>query len=101
MAAIMKYTRTVSYLDDGDLAVLTAQGIQIYNAYFQPVEKPRHHSDKAYAELIEELKALPGKMKLFWPGRRRFSIWPPYTSIIMPSSSSAGTSTTPSGWRGQ
>lgn len=45
VTAIMKYTRTVSYLDDGDLAVLTARGIQIYNAYFQPVEKPRHHVD--------------------------------------------------------
>ena len=42
---VIKYTREVSYLDDGDIAVLTADGIQVYDALLQPVEKERCHVD--------------------------------------------------------
>lgn len=45
VTAVIKYTRTVSYLDDGELAVLTRKGIQVYDAYLQPVEKEKHHVD--------------------------------------------------------
>lgn len=45
VTAVIKYTREVSYLDDGDVAVLTTDGITIYNAYLQQVEKERHHVD--------------------------------------------------------
>ena len=45
MTAVIKYTREVSYLDDGDIAVLTADGIQVYDALLQPVEKERCHVD--------------------------------------------------------
>ena len=41
VTAVIKYTREVSYLDDGDIAVLTADGIQVYDALLQPVEKAR------------------------------------------------------------
>ena len=45
VTAVIKYTREVSYLDDGEIAVLTADGIQVYDGYLQPVEKPVHHVD--------------------------------------------------------
>ena len=45
VTAVIKYTREVSYLDDGEVAVLTQDGAQVYDAYLQPVEKERHHVD--------------------------------------------------------
>ena len=45
VTAVIKYTREVSYLDDGELAVLTRDGIRVYDAYLQPVEKEKHHVD--------------------------------------------------------
>jgi glucosamine--fructose-6-phosphate aminotransferase (isomerizing) len=45
VTAVIKYTREVTYLDDGEVAVLTADGVQVYDAYFRPVEKQRHHVD--------------------------------------------------------
>ncbi|MEL4861062.1 glutamine--fructose-6-phosphate transaminase (isomerizing) [Pseudoflavonifractor phocaeensis] len=45
VTAVIKYTREVSYLDDGEVAVLTQEGAQVYDAYLQPVEKERHHVD--------------------------------------------------------
>ena len=38
VTAILRHTRRVSYMDDGDLAVLTREGIQRYNYLMQPVE---------------------------------------------------------------
>ena len=45
VTAVIKYTREVSYLDDGDIAVLTADGAQVYDSLLQPVEKERAHVD--------------------------------------------------------
>ena len=45
VTAVIKYTREVAYLDDGEVAVLSADGIQIYDAYFRPVEKSLSHVD--------------------------------------------------------
>ena len=46
VTAVIKYTRDVYYLDDGEIAVLSRDGIQIYNhPYLQPVEKEVHHVD--------------------------------------------------------
>ena len=45
VTAVIKYTREVSYLDDGEVAVLSQDGAQVYDAYLQPVEKERHHVD--------------------------------------------------------
>ncbi|MGM9607727.1 MAG: glutamine--fructose-6-phosphate transaminase (isomerizing) [Oscillospiraceae bacterium] len=45
VTAVIKYTREVVYLDDGEVAVLTADGVQIYDSYFRPVEKPLNHVD--------------------------------------------------------
>ena len=38
VTAILRHTRRVSYMDDGDLAVLTRDGIRCYNYLMQPVE---------------------------------------------------------------
>lgn len=45
VTAVIKYTREVSYLDNGEMAVLTRDGVQVYDTYLQPVEKERHHVD--------------------------------------------------------
>ncbi len=45
VTAVIKYTREVCYLDDGEVAVLTTDGVQIYNQLLQPVEKPTSHVD--------------------------------------------------------
>ena len=39
--ALLKYTRDYSVLEEGDLAVVTAQGIRFYNAFGEPVERQR------------------------------------------------------------
>ena len=43
--ALLKYTRDYSVLDEGDLAVVTAQGIRFYNAFGEPVERQRLTAD--------------------------------------------------------
>ena len=43
--ARLKYTRDYSVLEEGDLAVVTAQGIQFYNAFGEPVERQRLTAD--------------------------------------------------------
>lgn len=46
VTAVIKYTREVSYLEDGEIAVLTREGIKVYShPYLQPVEKQVHHVD--------------------------------------------------------
>lgn len=46
VTAVIKYTREVYYLDDGEIAVLTAEGVQVYNhPYLQPIQKEQHHVD--------------------------------------------------------
>ncbi len=45
VTAIIKYTREVGYMEDGELAVLTRGGIQCYNHLMQPVEKEITHVD--------------------------------------------------------
>ena len=39
VTAIIKHTREVSYMEDGEVAVVRADGIQVYDALGQPVEK--------------------------------------------------------------
>ena len=45
VTAIIKYTRDVVYMEDGELAVLTREGIQCYNHLMQPIEKEISHVD--------------------------------------------------------
>ena len=39
VTAVIQHTREVCYLEDGEVAVLTAHGVQVYNSLLQPVEK--------------------------------------------------------------
>ncbi|MCI2106955.1 MAG: glutamine--fructose-6-phosphate transaminase (isomerizing) [Intestinimonas sp.] len=45
VTAVIKYTREVCYLEDGEIAVLTADKATVYDAYLQPIEKEKHHVD--------------------------------------------------------
>ena len=45
VTAIIKHTREVIYMEDGELAVLTREGVACYNHLLQPVEKEVSHVD--------------------------------------------------------
>ena len=45
VTAIIRHTREVGYMDDGEMAALTKDGIQCYNHLMQPVEKEISHVD--------------------------------------------------------
>ena len=45
VTAIIAHTRTVSYMEDGEVAVLSPDGIQVYDRYRTPVKKARHTID--------------------------------------------------------
>ncbi len=38
-APILRHTRNVIYMEDGEVAVLTTQGVQCYNSLLQPITK--------------------------------------------------------------
>ena len=45
VTALVQHTRDVVYMEDGEVAVLSRDGIQVYNAMEQPIEKDHHHID--------------------------------------------------------
>ena len=45
VTALVKYTRDVSYMEDGEVAVLTRDSIEVFNAMELPIEKEHHHVD--------------------------------------------------------
>ena len=45
VTAIIKHTREVGYMEDGEVAVLTREGIQCYNYLMQPIQKEITHVD--------------------------------------------------------
>ena len=45
VTAILKHTREVGYMEDGEIAVLTREGIQCYNHLMQPIQKEISHVD--------------------------------------------------------
>ena len=45
VTAIIKHTREVAYMEDGEVAILTKDGVKVFDALVQPVEKKRHHID--------------------------------------------------------
>ncbi|MBQ6660718.1 MAG: glutamine--fructose-6-phosphate transaminase (isomerizing) [Lachnospiraceae bacterium] len=42
VTALLRYTRTVTYMEDGEVAVLTADGVQIFDQDRTAIDKPRH-----------------------------------------------------------
>lgn len=45
VTAVIKYTREVAYMDDGEIAVLTPEGIDVFDSELVPVEKTRRTVD--------------------------------------------------------
>ena len=45
VTALLAHTRTVTYMEDGEVAVLTADSVQIYDRERAPIEKEKHTVD--------------------------------------------------------
>lgn len=45
VTALVKYTRDVVYMEDGEVAVLGRDAVQVFNAMELPIEKEHHHID--------------------------------------------------------
>lgn len=45
VTAVIKYTRDVAYMDDGEIAVVTPKGIDVFDGELVPVEKTRRTVD--------------------------------------------------------
>ena len=45
VTALLRHTRDIVYMDDGEMAIVTAAGIRIYDERRRPVEKEHHHID--------------------------------------------------------
>ena len=45
VTALLRHTRDIVYMDDGELAVITAGGIRIYDERRRPIEKEHRHID--------------------------------------------------------
>ena len=43
VTAMIQYTRDIAYMDDGEIAVITANSIQVYNNMLEPVKKEHQH----------------------------------------------------------
>lgn len=42
VTALLSYTRTVTYMEDGEVAVLTSEGVKIYDSNKTQIEKEKH-----------------------------------------------------------
>ena len=45
VTALLRHTRDIVYMDDGELAIVTCGGIRIYDERRRPIEKEHHHID--------------------------------------------------------
>ena len=45
VTAVIGHTRDVIYMKDGEIAVLTAEGVSLFNDEMEPIEKPHSHVD--------------------------------------------------------
>ena len=45
VTALLRHTRDIVYMDDGELAIVTGGGIRIYDERRGPIEKEHHHID--------------------------------------------------------
>ncbi|MBE6989619.1 MAG: glutamine--fructose-6-phosphate transaminase (isomerizing) [Ruminococcaceae bacterium] len=45
VTALIRYTRDIVYMDDGELAILSDRGVRIYDRQMRPIEKEHHHID--------------------------------------------------------
>ena len=45
VTALIKHTRDVAYMNDGEVALVSADGVQVFDGYGQPVEKEHSYVD--------------------------------------------------------
>ena len=45
VTAVISHTRDVIYMEDGEIAVLTAEGVNLFNDEMDPIDKPHSHVD--------------------------------------------------------
>lgn len=45
VTAIIKHTRDIAYMDDGDVAIISSSGIEVFDSLKQPVKKEIHRVD--------------------------------------------------------
>ena len=45
VTAVIGHTRDVIYMEDGEIAVLTAEGVNLFNDEMDPIDKPHSHID--------------------------------------------------------
>ena len=45
VTAVIGHTRDVIYMEDGEIAVLTAEGVSLFNDEMEPIEKPHSYVD--------------------------------------------------------
>ena len=45
VTALIRHTRDIAYMDDGELAILSRSGIRVYDRQLRPAEKKHHHVD--------------------------------------------------------
>ena len=45
VTAVISHTRDVIYMEDGEIAVLTAEGVNLFNDEMDPIDKPHSHID--------------------------------------------------------
>ena len=85
VTALIRHTREVIYMEDGELAVLTREGIQCYNHFLQPVDKEISHVDWEidaaekggyehfmFKEIMEQPEAL---RRCIFPRIREGEVW--------------------------
>ncbi len=45
ITAVLKYTRNVAYLEDGDIAVVKKDGVKFYNSYLKEIQREKAYID--------------------------------------------------------
>ena len=80
VTALLRHTRDVVYMDDGELAVITAEGIRIYDERRRPIDKEHRHIDwdvdaaekGGYDHfMLKEIYEQPAAVRRAIPGRIR------------------------------
>ena len=61
--ALLKYTRRYSVLEEGDMAVCTAEGIRFYNEFAEPVQRPVLTADWDMEAAEEPLREIDDKIE--------------------------------------
>ena len=61
--ALLKYTRKYSVLEEGDMAVCTAEGIRFYNEFGEPVERQQLTADWDMEAAEEPLREIDDKIE--------------------------------------